>query len=110
MPPRRRRRTGAREGRLSPEFQEALAKEAERLGAVGDSADVIRGVGDFFAQLDFELKAVADVRRDGVRQLRAQRPTYLRIAAATALSESRVAQIARSVGAGRGYAAVRRRT
>lgn len=98
MPPRRR--AGSRPGDISPEFQAALAAEVERLAGLGDSQVVVRAVNDFFAQLDFELEAVADVRQDAVRQLRQQGWTLERIAQATGLSVSRVGQISRRGGMG----------
>lgn len=98
MPPRRR--AGSRPGVISPEFQEALAAEIERLAALGESQVVVRAVNDFFAQLDFELEGVAEVRRDAVRRLRQQGWTLARIAEATGLSVSRVGQISRRGGVG----------
>jgi uncharacterized protein YerC len=77
------------------------------MAARGDSVEVIRAVGDFFAQLDFDLEQVADVREDAVRQLRQQGWSYARIAEATGLSQARVAQVARATRAG-GRAARRR--
>jgi uncharacterized protein YerC len=77
-----------------------LAHEAARLAALGDSAVVVRAVNDFFAQLDFELEAVADVRQDAVLQLRRKGWTLQRIADATGLSVSRVGQISRRGGLG----------
>jgi hypothetical protein len=98
VPPRRR--AGSRPGDISPEFQAALAAEVERLAGLGDSQVVVRAVNDFFAQLDFELEAVADVRQDAVRQLRQQGWTLERIAEATGLSVSRGGQISRRGGRG----------
>lgn len=94
----RRRRAGSRPGVISPEFQKALAAEIERLAAHGDSQVVVRAVNDFFAQLDFELEGVAEVRRGAVRQLRLEGWTLVRIAEATELSVSRVGQISRRGG------------
>lgn len=96
----RRRRTGSRPGVISPELQAALHREATRLAALGDSVQIVRAVGDFFAQLDFELEAFADVRLDAVRQLRRAGMTQQEIAEATNLSAPRVAQLCRAAGVG----------
>jgi hypothetical protein len=85
---------------MSPQFRAALAAEVERFASVGDSVDVVRAVNDFFAQLDLELEAVADVRQDAVRKLRQDGWTLERIAEATLLSVSRVGQISRRAGMG----------
>jgi uncharacterized protein YerC len=95
-----RRRAGSRPGVISAEFQKALTAEIERLTALDDSQVVVRAVNDFFAQLDFELEAVAEVRQDAVRQLRLQGWTLFRIAEATGLSVSRIGQISRRGGVG----------
>lgn len=82
-------------------FRPRWLRRSRRLAGLGDSQVVVRAVNDFFAQLDFELEAVADVRQDAVRQLRQQGWTLERIAEATGLSVSRVGQISRRGGMGR---------
>jgi DNA-directed RNA polymerase specialized sigma24 family protein len=102
MPPRRRR-TGARPGRLSPGLRAAIATEADNLEASGGPLAVIRAVGDAFAALDAELEVLAQVRLRAVAELRGEGWTYDRIAEATGLSKARVAQLSRAAGvAGRG--------
>jgi hypothetical protein len=96
MPSLRHNRAGAREGTISAELQAALLSESHALGGVVDPVDRIKAVNDFFAQLDFELEAVGDVRLEAVGELRAQGWSYDRIAAATELSKARVAQLVKA--------------
>jgi len=85
---------------MTERLRAALAAEGARLAKVKDPVEAIQAVVDFNAQLDLEVEFIIDVRRSAVRALRAEGWTYLRIAEATGLSESRVAQIARASGAG----------
>jgi len=50
-----------------------------------------------FAALDAELAKLAEVRYSAVRELRAQGWSYEKLAAASGLSKSRVAQLVRTV-------------
>lgn len=97
MPPRARRRAGARRGALSPEVRDALRTEADRLAKLGEPLEVIKAVGDAFAALDGELERLARPRLEAVRALRRDGWSYDRIATATGLSKGRVAQLARDV-------------
>ena len=94
MPPRPRRRAGSRAGNLSRELEKALLDEAARLAATGDAKERVTAVNDFYAQLDWELEAIADVRLAAVKELRLQGLSYDAIAKETGLSKSRVAQLA----------------
>jgi hypothetical protein len=99
MPPGLGRRAGSRPGTISAELEAALAREAMNLAAVTDAVDQVKAVNDFFAQLDYELEAVARVRLQAVADLRGEGWSYDRIAAATGLSKARVAQLSRAARA-----------
>ncbi len=92
MPPQTRR-AGARRGTLSREVRQALRAETMRLDGMSDPLRQAKAVGDFFAALDAELEAVAMVRLQAVRELRALGWSYDRIARETGLSKGRVAQL-----------------
>ncbi len=64
-----------------------------RLDGMSDPLRQAKAVGDFFAALDAELEAVAMVRLQAVRELRALGWSYDRIARETGLSKGRVAQL-----------------
>lgn len=85
---------------MPSKLRDAIQEEARRLGGLDDAADAVRTVGDLFAQLDFELEVLAEVRLHAVQRLRRDGWTYARIAEATGLSEPRVAQLARAGGVG----------
>jgi hypothetical protein len=96
--PPRRRRAGYRPGHLSEVLRAVISEEAARLGelkAAEDPATTIEAVGDVFAALDDELAALVLPRLRAVAALRRQGWSYDRIVAATSLSKSRVAQLAR---------------
>ncbi|ROR90884.1 hypothetical protein [Nocardioides aurantiacus] len=94
MPPRRRR-AGYRPGQLSPELRAAIAAEADQLGQITEPLELIDAVGDVYAALDTALEPVALPRLRAVAELRRQGWSYDRLAEATKLSKTRVAQLAR---------------
>lgn len=85
---------------MTPKLREAIKEEAQRLDELEDAVITVRSAGDFFAQLDLEMEAITEVRARAVRRLRSDGWAYTRIAAETGLSYARVAQLARSAGAG----------
>ena len=95
--PPRPRRAGSRPGRLSARLAAALAAEAKALGAHADPLKRIEAVNDFYAQLDFELEQIANIRLQAIQELRREGWSYDRLAAATTLSKARVAQLAQGV-------------
>lgn len=95
--PTGRARSGARAGRTSKGLRKAIRDEAAELMAIADPANRVRAVGDVFAALDAELAKLAEVRYAAVRELRAAGWSYEKLAAASGLSKSRVAQLVRTV-------------
>ena len=85
---------------MSAELEAAIEREATSLASLAEPLDQVRAVNEFFAQLDFELEKVTQVRFDAIRELRAAGWSYNRIAAEAGISKQRVAQIARAAGMG----------
>lgn len=74
MPPRRR--AGSRRGALSDDFRSALDAKVQRLQGLETPLEQVTAVGDFCAELDYELERVAKVRLDAFKQLRREGWTY----------------------------------
>jgi DNA-directed RNA polymerase specialized sigma24 family protein len=101
MPPRRRRRSGYRPGRLAEQLSQAIADEAQTVADLEEPLVVIGAVGDTFAALEDALGQLALPRLRAMAELRRQGWSYDRIAAATNLSKGRVARLAREARARR---------
>lgn len=94
--PPRQRRAGYRAGhQLAPELEAAIDAEAARLAAIEDPLEAVQAVTEVFNALDDALEAVAEPRLRAVVALYGQMSSYDRIAQATGLSKSRVAQLYR---------------
>lgn len=93
VPPRQRRAGYQPDQQLAPELEAALGAEAARLAAIDDPAEAVAAVTEVFNALDDALKAVAEPRLRAVVALYGQFGSYGRIAEATGLSKSRVAQL-----------------
>lgn len=91
--PPRRRRDGYRLGNLSAELRAAIEAEAETLAAIEGSVARIDASSDLLAAVDDAMNAVRNVRLNAVAELRAAGWSYDRIAEASTLSKSRVAQL-----------------
>ena len=95
MPPRQRRAGYRPDRRLSPELEAAIEAEAARLAAVEDPVEAVQSVSEVFNALDDALEVVAEPRLRAIVELYRTHGSYGRIAAATGLSKSRVAQLYR---------------
>ncbi len=84
-----------RRGVLSADLKQAIRAQAGRPEEVGDDINIVLAVGNAFAALDAELERIAKVRLRAVRRLRRQGWSYERIAAASGLSNARVAQLSK---------------
>lgn len=95
MPPRQRRAGYRPDRRLSPALEAAIDAEAARLAAVEDPVEAVQAVSEVFNALDDALEAVSEPRLRAIVELYRTHGSYGRIAAATGLSKSRVAQLYR---------------
>jgi DNA-directed RNA polymerase specialized sigma24 family protein len=88
------RRTPGAPATLSVNLRTAFDAEVIALQEQPDPLHAIRVVGNTFAALDTELERLASLRLKAVAELKADGWGHGRIAAATGLSKSRVAQLA----------------
>lgn len=95
MPPRQRRAGYQPDRRLAPELEAALDAEAARLAAIADDVEAVQAVTELFVALDDALETVAEPRLRAISALYGRLGSYDRVAKATGLSKSRVAQLYR---------------
>lgn len=74
-------------------MRDAIAAEAERLGAIDDDVGTIRAVGESFNALDDAILAIGEPRLNAIARLRGEGWSYNRIIDATGLSKTRVAHL-----------------
>lgn len=98
MPPRQRRAGYQPNLRLNPKLQAAIDDEAGRFTAISNHAEAVQAVTEFFVALDDALVAVAEPRLRAIAALYRELGSYDRVATATGLSKSRVAQLYREAG------------
>lgn len=83
---------------MAPELEAALDAEAARLATIDDDVEAVQAVTELFVALDDALEAVAEPRLRAVVSLYRSLGSYDRVAHATGLSKSRVAQLYREAG------------
>lgn len=74
---------------------DALAGEVARLEKIVDPSQTVVAVTDFFNALDGPLEQLAHRRRQAISAMYDDLGSYARVAEATGLSKSRVAQLYR---------------